>query len=224
MKPADLDFLTASLGALAIKIDPAQLGQLVRFHELLLEANQTHNLISPGDLPIIVPRHIVDSLLLAGLALFKEFKGRSILDVGSGAGFPGIPLAVCFPDTRFTLLDAQRKRVAFLKKVCRELAMTNVQLVCERLESAQIQSQYPAQFGGIVTRAVENFESILKNSLPLLQHGGILTFYKGKDLASDLATIELIMRMTPITYTILTPANLPNYPYQRHFLVVHVNT
>ena len=151
--------------------------------------NQKINLISRRDIDSLYERHILHSMAIASFIQFKP--GTKVLDVGTGGGFPGIPLAICFPDVEFTLLDSIRKKIKVVDNIREELNLKNVKTRCDRVENLQ------EKFDFITARAVTKITpfytwtkskiiSSFTNELP----NGIL-YLKGGDLKEELSTLEV---------------------------------
>ena len=159
------DLLTAGLTAL--DLDPAAADKLARYAELLLEKNKVMNLTA-----ITVPHDVATLHLLdcAALAAQLDLSGKRVIDVGTGAGFPGMVLAILTPDARFTLLDSLGKRVDFLKEVQTDLALKNVTCVHARAE--EFAAQHREQFDLAASRAVAQLNVLCELALPLVKVGG----------------------------------------------------
>ena len=159
------DLLTAGLTAL--DLDPAAADKLARYAELLLEKNKVMNLTA-----ITVPHDVATLHLLdcAALAAQLDLSGKRVIDVGTGAGFPGMVLAILTPDARFTLLDSLGKRVDFLKEVQTDLGLKNVTCVHARAE--EFAAQHREQFDLAASRAVAQLNILCELTLPLVKVGG----------------------------------------------------
>ena len=170
------DLLTAGLTAL--DLDPAAADKLARYAELLLEKNKVMNLTA-----ITAPRDVATLHLLdcAALAAQLDLSGKRVIDVGTGAGFPGMVLAILTPDARFTLLDSLGKRVDFLKEVQTDLALKNVTCVHARAE--EFAAQHREQFDLAASRAVAQLNVLCELTLPLVKVGGV--FLAMKSVESD---------------------------------------
>ena len=170
------DLLTAGLTAL--DLDPAAADKLARYAELLLEKNKVMNLTA-----ITVPRDVATLHLLdcAALAAQLDLSGKRVIDVGTGAGFPGMVLAILTPDARFTLLDSLGKRVDFLKEVQTDLALKNVTCVHARAE--EFAAQHREQFDLAASRAVAQLNVLCELTLPLVKVSG--RFIAMKSTSSD---------------------------------------
>ena len=170
------DLLTAGLTAL--DLDPAAADKLARYAELLLEKNKVMNLTA-----ITVPHDVATLHLLdcATLAAQLDLSGKRVIDVGTGAGFPGMVLAILTPDARFTLLDSLGKRVDFLKEVQTDLALKNVTCVHARAE--EFAAQHREQFDLAASRAVAQLNVLCELTLPLVKVGG--QFAAMKSVSTD---------------------------------------
>ena len=170
------DLLTAGLTALGL--DAAATDKLARYAELLLEKNKVMNLTA-----ITAPRDVATLHLLdcAALAAQLDLSGKRVIDVGTGAGFPGMVLAILTPDARFTLLDSLGKRVDFLKEVRADLGLKNVTCVHARAE--EFAAQHREQFDLAASRAVAQLNVLCELTLPLVKVGGV--FLAMKSVESD---------------------------------------
>ena len=151
---------------------------LLRFGELLLEKNKVMNLTAITDPEDVVSLHFLDSAALLTLA---DLKDKTVVDVGTGAGFPGMPLKILEPSIRMTLLDSLGKRITFLQEVCDELGLQNVQCVHARAE--EFAAEHRQIFDFAVSRAVANLSVLCELCLPLVKAGGY--FLSMKSVESD---------------------------------------
>ncbi|MDZ7364053.1 MAG: 16S rRNA (guanine(527)-N(7))-methyltransferase RsmG [candidate division KSB1 bacterium] len=161
----------------------AQKKQLARYLRLLLEWNQRINLISPNDEDRIAERHILESL--AVLSVWDFPKESTVLDLGSGAGFPGIPLKIIRPDLAMTLLESRQKKVLFLNTAVRELKMENCSVVNARAEEPSGE-----KYSIVIARAVADLKTLWEWSRPLLIWDGVLLAMKGGELNDELQALK----------------------------------
>lgn len=159
-----------------------------RFYELLVEWNEKMNLTAITEEQEVFHKHFVDSLLVSACSEWDTVTkdGGPIADVGTGAGFPGLPLAICHPGVSFVLFDSLQKRLGFVRHVCEELGLENVEAVHGRAEDLGRNPAYRNRFGGVVSRAVARLNVLLELTMPFTQQGGYLFSYKGRSVEEEL--------------------------------------
>lgn len=165
-------------GLAELGLDCSGTPPLLRYGELLLETNKVMNLTAITDPEDVVSLHFLDSAALLTLA---DLKDKTVVDVGTGAGFPGMPLKILEPSIRMTLLDSLGKRITFLQEVCNELGLQNVQCVHARAE--EFAAEHRQSFDFAVSRAVANLSVLCELCLPLVKVGGY--FLSMKSVESD---------------------------------------
>ncbi|HJB13484.1 MAG TPA: 16S rRNA (guanine(527)-N(7))-methyltransferase RsmG [Candidatus Oscillibacter excrementigallinarum] len=171
--------LQAGLTALGL---PAEGGpSLLRYGELLVETNKVMNLTAITDPEEIASLHFLDS---AALLTLEDFRNKSVVDVGTGAGFPGLPLRILEPTIRLTLLDSLGKRIQFLNRVCQELELTDVACVHGRAE--EFAAEHRESFDLAVSRAVAALPVLCELCLPLVRPGGKFLAMKSVDSDQEL--------------------------------------
>lgn len=147
-----------------ISLSSEQLEQFETFYDYMLEMNQVMNLTSITDEDEVVLKHFFDSMSL--INYYEVKNGSRVIDVGTGAGFPGIPLAILLPNVHFTLMDSLNKRILFLKDVVKKSGLNNVECIHSRAEELAKDMNYREQFDLCVSRAVANLSPLLPLSLP----------------------------------------------------------
>ncbi len=171
--------LEQGLSMLSTQIYPQAVDNLLKFSDMLLEKNKVMNLTAVTDPMEVVTRHFLDCAVLAP----RMISGEKVLDVGTGAGFPGLPLAILCPETEFVLIDALRKRMDFLNEVIAALGLTNVQAIHARAE--EFAAKHRAEFDGAVSRAVADLSVLSELTLPLVKTGGVFYAMKASDCADE---------------------------------------
>jgi 16S rRNA (guanine527-N7)-methyltransferase len=163
--------------------------QLIRYIELIAQWNRVFNLTAIRDLDTMVTRHLLDSL-----AIRSYIKGKTILDVGTGAGLPGIPLAIVMPEHQFVLLDSNQKKTRFLQQTCYQMRLRNVRVVHERVE----EHRADPLFDCVISRAFSTLRDFLTLSQHLVKPNGQVLAMKGvypltelQDIPSSFKLIEV---------------------------------
>lgn len=200
------DPLALGAAALGLTLTEAQRGQLDQYLALLEKWSRVYNLTAIRERERMVTHHLLDSL-----AVVPHLRGTRVLDVGSGAGLPGVPLAVVNPALEVTLLEANHKRSAFLNQAIGELRLANARVVTERVESWRTD----ARFDTIVSRAFADLAEFVRSSRHLLARGGIFAAMKGVN------PFEEIERL-PKGYAVVQVVKLevPGLDAERHLVIV----
>jgi 16S rRNA (guanine527-N7)-methyltransferase len=167
----------------------SQWQQILKFVELLKTANETVNLVSRKDIDHIIEHHVAPSF--AYKILNRINKQETILDIGSGGGFPGIINAILYPTSSFILVDSTKKKVLFLQAVIKQLQLKNIQAIWSRVEDLKNLPDYQNQFNHVTARAVAPLKELVKWSKPLLKTQGTLEALKGGNITKELAQIKL---------------------------------
>lgn len=147
------------------------------YNDLLSRWNKNMNLMSEGDLPRIWSRHFLDSAMAVEFLKGQGEKNFSLIDIGTGAGLPGIPIKIIFPDLRVSLLDSNQKRCKFLLEVVAALGLQNMEVLGDRAEAVSKNTMKRETYHFAVTRALSNPNSALELLLPFLKVGGIALFW-----------------------------------------------
>lgn len=199
------ELLTRALENAHIILTPSVVGKLIQYVLLLNKWNQAYNLTSVRDPKEMLTRHILDSILV-----MPYLEGKRILDIGSGGGLPGIPLALALPTMEFVLLDSNGKKTRFLTHVIQTLQISNVQVVHDRIEKYR-----PDQcFDSIITRAFATLTEFVKVSADLCCPEGRLLAMKGVYPAEEIAAIS--GEFSTIVYAL----SVPGLEAQRHLVVI----
>ena len=177
------EILAARADEAGIPLTAEQIGQFSVYNEMLLDWNTRMNLTALTAPEDVAVKHIIDSLTAYDAALFDG--ARTLIDVGTGAGLPGIPLAVYVPHLTVTLLDALNKRVRFLTEVTAAMGLQNVRCIHARAEEAARTAEHRAAYDIAVSRAVARLPVLLEYTLPFVRVGGTLLALKGRAYAEE---------------------------------------
>lgn len=205
--------LRGGLAALNLPVTAAE--PLCRYGRMLSEWNRVMNLTAITSEAEIARLHFLDSCALAALA---DFHGKSAVDVGTGAGFPGLPLRMVEPSIRLTLLDAQRKRVDFLRAVCNALELSGVDCVQERAEIFAATNR--ERFDIAVSRAVAALPVLAELCLPLVRVGGCFLSMKSVNCDAELSAAECAIQTLGGTVKQVSDYTIPGSDIPRRLIVV----
>ncbi len=202
MNPAQQ--LATGLDELGLEIVAEIQAGLLHYVELISKWNRVYNLTAIRDLPTMVSAHLLDSLAIA-----PHLSGNAVLDVGSGAGLPGLPLAMIWPRSRITLLDSNQKKTTFLRQVCIELGLRNVEVVCARAESWQPRLKYDL----VVSRAFAELAEFIRVAAAHCNPTGLLAAMKGVLPVGELKAI------TPTAPKVIQ-LHVPGLNAERHLVLI----
>lgn len=180
----DLEKLDASCKAFGISMDSHQLTQFDDYCRLLLEWNEKMNLTAIREPEEVLIKHFVDSLALLSFAELPQ--GAKVIDVGTGAGFPGVPFKIARPDFRLTLLDSLNKRLIFLQAVCQSLEL-DAELIHSRAEESGKLPAFRQRYDAAVSRAVAPLNLLAEFCLPFVKVGGVFLAAKGPQGEEELS-------------------------------------
>ncbi len=176
------------LALLGIQLTEKQKQQFDKFYELLVEWNKVMNLTGITEYEEVNEKHFVDSVaLVKAVSLNKK---QNLIDVGTGAGFPGIPLKIVFPHLKVTLLDSLNKRIKFLDTVIEELGLEHIETIHGRAEDFAKQADYREQYDICVSRAVANLATLSEYCIPYVKIGGLFIPYKSGEIEEELSHSE----------------------------------
>lgn len=182
----DLEKLKKGLDALQIEFSDDQIEQLTDYYNLVIEKNKVMNLTAITEFDEFVEKHFLDSLAL-GMVIDLSLKYR-MLDLGTGAGFPGIPLKIIYPNLKITLMDSLNKRILFLNEVIEKLYLKEITTVHARAEEAARRKEYREQFDVCVSRAVANISTLSEYCIPFVKKGGIFISYKSGQVDEEVSS------------------------------------
>jgi len=182
--------LVSGIASLNLNVTDGQVDQLCDFIKLIEKWNKAYNLTAIRNREEMVRLHILDSL-----AIVPHVEGKRIIDIGTGAGLPGIPLAICLPEIGFTLLDSNAKKTRFVQQAALELKLKNVEVLHSRVEDYHPEQAYDA----VLTRAFASLPDIVKLTAHLLTEDGVLLAMKGQNPEAELAGITAKKSVIPVS-------------------------
>ena len=193
-----------------VNLRDEQLEQFQKFYEMVIDWNTKINLTAITDEKEFAIKHVMDSLTLWNEEKFSGVK--KVLDVGTGAGFPAIPLKIFKPNVEIFLLDSLAKRVEFLKKVAAELNLQNVTCIHGRAEDLARENNFRESFDLVTARAVARLNIISEYCLPFVKIGGTFAALKGKQFQEEVAEAEKAVKILGGGNIICVEKNLPEIP------------
>ena len=210
--------LEDSLNKLSIEYDEEKLSKLERFYELTVEKNKVMNLTSITEPEEFVVKHFVDSLAVLNFISFTP--GMRAADLGTGGGFPGIPLAVFHPEVNFLLIDSVNKKLNFISEAAAELGINNVETLHGRAEDIGHMEEHREKYDYVFSRAVSNMSSLSELALGLVKVNGMFVAYKSENSNEEIKTaaraIQLMGGIVDSEKTII----LPNSDIKRNFFFI----
>lgn len=218
------DEIQSAARAMGITLDAAQAGALVRFRDLLVEANRRFNLTALTDDASILALHFLDSL--TALPVIRKIhadlgSAPDLIDIGTGGGFPGIPLKIAMPELRVTLMDGTAKKVRFCAEVIRALGLRDICAIQDRAEEAGHRPEHREHYDVVIARAVAPMPTLAEYLLPFARLGGTCIAMKGSDAQAEAARAAGAIAKLGGEITDVMPVSLPGRDDRRALIVIH---
>ena len=195
-----------------------QMNQFNDFYEMLVEKNKVMNLTAITEYDEVVLKHFIDSIVI--YKRISEDNVESIMDVGTGAGFPGIPLKILFPEIRLTLLDSLNKRILFFFDFIHNLGLENIECIHGRAEDIGHLPEYREQYDLTVSRAVANLSSLSEYCIPFVRVGGKFISYKSGNIDDELNDAKTAIHLLGSGIEDVEKYTLPDSDMQRSIVVI----
>lgn len=231
LKQYDLDIFLRDLNELNIFLGEKQLYQFMQYYELLVEWNQVMNLTAITKFDEVLKKHFIDSLTLVkvfhliGIDNLDEnqdeiLAGTSLIDIGTGAGFPGIPLKIVFPNLKITLMDSLNKRIDFLNNVINVLQLNGIETIHGRAEDYAKPDLLREKYDLCVSRAVANLATLSEYCLPYVKVGGKFIAYKSDKITEEMKDAEYAINLLGGKVKEQVGFTLPHSELYRNLFVV----
>lgn len=206
------------LNELNIQLTEDMQEQFYEYFKLLVEWNKVMNLTGITEYEEVNEKHFVDSLSI--VKIIDPENIESVIDIGTGAGFPGIPLKIAFPHLQITLLDSLNKRIRFLDTVIEKLGLTGIKTIHGRAEDFAKQKEYREQYDLCVSRAVANLSTLAEYCIPYIHVGGMFIPYKSGDIDEELSGSEKAVHILGGDMEELVKFELPGTDIKRSFIKI----
>lgn len=216
-KYPDINIFQQGLDDLGLELSNYQLEQFTIYYEMLIEKNKVMNLTAITDFKEVIRKHFIDSLSL--IKVFQPVKEK-VLDLGTGAGFPGIPLKIAFPELDIVLLDSLNKRLLFLNEVINRLDLKNIKTLHGRAEDYGKDKNYRETFDLCVSRAVAKLSSLSEYCLPYVKTGGYFISYKSGNVNEELQMSKRAFEILGAELSKVSEFILPGTDIERSLIVL----
>jgi len=201
-----------------IPFSKEQQDQFIAYYEMLVEKNKVMNLTAITEFDEVIDKHFLDSIALTRYIDLTQ--PVSVIDLGTGAGFPGMPLKIMYPDLKITLADSLNKRILFLDEVIAELGLTDIQTVHGRAEDLARDPVYREQYDYCVSRAVANLSTLSEYCLPFVKIDGSFVSYKSGEIQEELTAAKKAIFLLGGHFDQVIPFRLDGTDLGRSFVVI----
>lgn len=214
----NVDNLKNKLNQLSIEYSESQIEKLLKYYEMLIEKNKVMNLTAITEFDEVVEKHFIDSLSI--VRVIDMEKVHSIIDIGTGAGFPGIPVKIMFPHIKVTLVDSLNKRVNFLNEVIENLELSDIEAYHGRAEDYGRDKKFREKYDLCVSRAVANLASLSEYCMPFVKPDGYFISYKAGECEDEIDNSKNAIKILSGKIEKVEKFSLPDSEISRSFIKI----
>ena len=210
--------LEQGLSQLNIQFTDKQIEQFMKYYDLLIEKNKVMNLTAITDLNEVMTKHFLDSVLISNVLDMSDF--YTLVDIGTGAGFPGITIKILFPHLKVTLIDSLNKRLKFLDDVISELELDGIETVHGRAEDLGNNDLYREKYDLCVSRAVANLSTLSEYCIPFIKKDGVFASYKASDSEEEINNSKNAIKILGGSISKVCETALPVTEVKRNIVII----
>ena len=219
-KENEIDSFKMDLLKFNIVLDDKKMDSFLKYYELLIEWNSFMNLTSITDFSEVLKKHFIDSISLVNAVPYLLKDSYQIIDVGSGAGFPGIPLKIIFPQLKVTLIDSLNKRIKFLNEVSNSLGGENMTIIHGRAEDLARPGKLREKYDFCISRAVSNLATLSEYCIPFVRKNGFFISYKSEQISEEYENAKNVIHILGGKLENQIHFFLPNSDIGRNLIVI----
>ncbi len=219
-KENEIDSFKMDLLKFNIVLDDKKMDSFLKYYELLIEWNSFMNLTSITDFSEVLKKHFIDSISLVNAVPYLLKDSYQIIDVGSGAGFPGIPLKIIFPQLKVTLIDSLNKRIKFLNEVSNSLGLENMTIIHGRAEDLARPGKLREKYDFCISRAVSNLATLSEYCIPFVRKNGFFISYKSEQISEEYENAKNVIHILGGKLENQIHFFLPNSDIGRNLIVI----
>ena len=218
MEKYNIELLISACNQYNVTLSDNKIQQFITYYEMLIEKNKVMNLTAITEYEDVVYKHFADSISILKYFDFKNYK--NMIDVGTGAGFPGIPLKIVLPEIEICLMDSLNKRISFLNEVITELKLQKISAVHGRAEDLGRNKNYREKFDVCVSRAVANLSTLTEYCTPFLKKNGYFISYKSGNIDDEIINCKNAFTQLNCTPESIEKFNIEGTDYNRSLVII----